>query len=72
MFTFFYTVVATTGTYSGKGMARSPKAARAMAVNQAWDRLAEGDRKAKYCSGIAVEWVSVFKSGKLIFNGETY
>jgi hypothetical protein len=63
------TIVASTGIYSGVGIARSPKQAHNIADNQAWAKLAIGDSKANYCSGIAAEHTSAFdlKTGKKVY-----
>lgn len=48
-------IVASTGTYHGVALSRSPKRAVAEAQNRAELALLEGDRKARYCSGISVD-----------------
>lgn len=48
-------IVASTGTYNGVALSRSPKEAVAEAQNRAESALMEGDRKARYCSGIAAD-----------------
>lgn len=52
-------IVASTGTYHGTAFARSPKKAVAEAQSRAYEALQEGDAKARYCSGIAVEGFSI-------------
>ena len=66
MFTATYLIVASTGTYVGKGMSKSPKAAHRDAISRCWEALREGDVKAKYCSGIAVEQWSMRLNGRLV------
>lgn len=63
------TVVASTGVYTGKGIARSPRRAYLIACNEAWRNLCIGDRKANYCSGIAAEHTVGFnlKTGEKIY-----
>lgn len=66
MFTASYLIVASSGTYIGKGISKSPKQAYSAAVNNCWDALCAGDAKAGMCSGIAVEQLAMYRNGKLI------
>jgi hypothetical protein len=61
-------IVASTGTYVGTAMSRRVDVARRNAVNAAWEALYKGDSAANYCSGIAVEWVTIEYQGRIIHN----
>lgn len=66
MITATYYIVASTGTYTGTGMSKSPKRAYAAAVEAAWNALCAGDAKANYCSGIAVEGWRMWRGTQLL------
>lgn len=66
MYTATYLVVASSGTYVGNAINKSPKKAFKDAVAKCWDNLAIGDAKARICSGIAVEQWAMARNGKLI------
>lgn len=66
MYTATYLIVASTGTYVATAIDKSPKKAFSAAVGKCWDKLCDGDAKAGYCSGIAVEQWAVKLNGKLI------
>ena len=66
MFTITTFVVASSGTYYGTGMARSPKIAARMADAAMWKALSAGDRAKGMCSGIAVEGIKSVKDGKVL------
>ena len=66
MFTVTMFVVASSGTYYGTGMARSPKIAARMADAAMWKALSAGDRAKGICSGIAVEGITSAKDGKVL------
>lgn len=72
MFSVNFTIVASSGVYTGTGMARRVSVARAQAVGQAWDAMLAGDSAKGVCSGIAMEWMTVQRGGKTVFNGEAY
>jgi hypothetical protein len=66
MFTVTMGMVASTGTYVGVGVSRSPVVVRRKASQKMWDALYKGDREAGFCSGIAVEYGSVERYGKVL------
>lgn len=61
-----YTIVASSGVYTGTGMSRKLDVARNEAVLRAYDALALGDSKLGCCSGIAVEGSTVRRGIKLV------
>ena len=66
MYTATYLIVASSGTYVGNAMSKSPKKAFKQAVAKCWDNLTIGDAKARICSGIAVEQWAMTRNNKLI------
>lgn len=67
-----YGIVASTGTYVGKGMSKNLKLAQQEASNNAWNALMVGDSKVNYCSGIAVEWKTITHRNKIIHHYVNY
>ncbi len=72
MFIACHIVCASSGTYIGRGMSRSPKTATRLAACQAWDNMQAGDKKLGCCSGIGMEWLTLLKGSQVVFHGETY
>ena len=59
-------VVASSGTYHGTGISRSPKTAARMADAAMWKALSAGDRAKGMCSGLAVDGITSRKYGKIL------
>lgn len=72
VFTASFYIVASTGTYTGTGINKSPKAAMRLAENAAYLALCEGDRKANYCSGIAVEGWRMWRGATLLGRADNF
>lgn len=71
-FTAAFYVVASSGTYYGKAISKSPKAAMRLAENKAWDALCAGDKKAGICSGIAVEGWQMYRGSKMLGRADNF
>jgi hypothetical protein len=67
-FTATYTVVASSGTYSGTAMSKSPKQAMQDAINKGWEALSAGDAAKGVCSGIAVEGYHMWRGVRKILS----
>lgn len=65
-FTASFYIVASTGTYTGVAINKSPKEARRQAELAAYDALCKGDQKAGYCSGIAVDGWRMWRGATLL------
>ena len=66
LFTASFYIVASTGTYTGVGMSKSPKKALAIAQEAAHKALWIGDQKVGYDSGIAVDGWRMWSGSKLL------
>ncbi len=70
MFKISIAIVTPTNTHIGTAMSRSPKVARRLAICQAWNNMIKNDIQA--CPSIGMEWLTMFRNGKLIASRETY
>lgn len=66
MYTATYLIVASSGTYVGSAINKSPKKAFKDALANCWSNLYIGDSKARIVSGIAVEQWAMARNNKLI------
>jgi|APGre2960657423_1045063.scaffolds.fasta_scaffold85160_3 hypothetical protein len=66
MYTATYLIVASSGTYVGNAINKSPKKAFKDALANCWSNLYIGDSKARIVSGIAVEQWAMARNNKLI------
>jgi hypothetical protein len=66
MYTATYLIVASSGTYVGNAINKSPKKAFKDALANCWSNLYIGDSKACIVSGIAVEQWAMARNNKPI------